>query len=481
MGDMILKAAEITPSDRQLSLQRIEFYSFIHFSIATFSDREWGLGNERPSMFNPGRFDPDQWVSVVKSAGMKGLILTAKHHDGFCLWPSRYTDYSVKNSSWRNGRGDVVRDVQKACERGGLKFGIYLSPWDRHESSYGDSSIYNRYFENQLQELLSDYGDIFCVWLDGAKADDGKDQIYNWDDYYRIIRKLQPGATIHICGPDVRWVGNEAGFCRESEWSVQPSEVFDCDMIAGRSQQQEGASPDTDIRNDKLGNRAYIENAENLIWYPAEVDVSIRPGWFYHSDENGRVLSPDELLDIYLDSVGGNALLLLNIPPDNHGLIHAADVWVLTRFGGMLQKIFSENLAAAAEVRSENGSLPGTSPDFIVDGRDNIRWLASVRDETVTFELRFDGKLVFNILLLQEDITLGQRIERFTAEFYTENGKWESFTGAGAVGYKRILRFAAVKTEKIRIRITEYRAAPAVLNLGLYSYVFNQGVNLENR
>jgi len=470
MRDMILEAAEITPSDRQLSLQRIEFYSFIHFSIATFSDREWGLGSERPSMFNPDRFDPDQWVSVVKSAGMKGLILTAKHHDGFCLWPSRYTDYSVRNSSWRNGTGDVVRDVQKACEKGGLKFGIYLSPWDRHESSYGDSSRYNRYFEYQLTELLSDYGDIFAVWFDGAKGEDGKEQKYDWESYYRIIRKLQPGATIHICGPDVRWVGNEGGKCRKSEWSVQPAEVFDCEMITGRSQKEEGGASDTDVRNDNLGNRDFIENAGDLIWYPAEVDVSIRPGWFYHSSEDGSVISPEELLEIYLESVGGNALLLLNIPPDNHGLIHGTDIAVLARFGEMLQSIFSENLAAGAEITSENGSLPGTSPDFIVDGRENTRWIASVQDETISFELRFREKLVFNILLLQEDITIGQRIEHFTAEFCIEDGLWEPFTGASTVGYKRILRFVPVETEKIRIRITEYRAVPAVLNIGIHYY-----------
>ena len=319
----IKAVAEIRPTERQLQWQQLEFYGFIHFGINTFTDREWGLGNESPSLFNPTELDAEQWVRAFKSAGMRGLILTCKHHDGFCLWPSKYTDYSVKSSPWRDGRGDLVKEVSDACRKYGLKFGIYLSPWDRHEPSYGDSDRYNEFYLNQLEELLTNYGEIFAVWLDGAcgEGPNGKRQVYDWDAYYDLVRRLQPNAVISVCGPDVRWCGNEAGQTRPEEWSVVPAALQDAERVQEKSQKVDDGQFGKEIRSQDLdlGSREAIRGVKDLVWYPAEVNTSIRPGWFYHESEDDKVKSLAELLDIYFNSVGGNAAFLLNVPPDNGG------------------------------------------------------------------------------------------------------------------------------------------------------------------
>ncbi|MGA2362361.1 MAG: alpha-L-fucosidase [Candidatus Aminicenantales bacterium] len=311
------KAARVVPSERQIAWQSLEFQAFFHFGMDTFTDREWGRGKEDPKLFNPADLDAGQWVEAAKAAGIKGVIVTAKHHDGFCLWPSRFTAHSVKASPWKNGKGDVVREVADACRKAGLKFGIYLSPWDRHEPSYGDSPRYNEHFKNQLRELLTGYGGISEVWFDGACAEgpNGKRQVYDWEGYWSLIRELQPGAVISIMGPDVRWIGNEAGVSRESEWSVIPVAQAD-DRPAAKDP---GGIAGLDAMAPDLGSLTVIEETAKkggrLIWYPAQVDVSIRPGWFYHPAEDMKVKTPDHLLDIYYGAVGGNAQLLLNIPP----------------------------------------------------------------------------------------------------------------------------------------------------------------------
>jgi alpha-L-fucosidase len=280
-AEWVKAAAEITPSERQVSWQELEFYAFIHYTVNTFTDREWGQGDEDPSIFNPAELQAGQWVEVCKSAGMKGLILTCKHHDGFCLWPSGYSAHTVAGSPWRNGGGDLVKEVAEACRKGGLKFGIYLSPWDRHEQSYGDSPRYNEFFRNQLRELLTRYGDIFCVWFDGAcgEGPNGKRQVYDWDGYYELIRELQPGAVISVCGPDVRWCGNEAGHTRTSEWSVVPAHLQDNEKIQEQSQQADNPefSRRINTQDSDLGSREAIHPCDRLVWYPAEVNTSIRP------------------------------------------------------------------------------------------------------------------------------------------------------------------------------------------------------------
>ena len=311
MEQSVQLAAKVVPSPRQLSWQKMEFYAFCHFGMNTYTGKEWGDGTASPALFHPTDFDADQWVKAVKSAGMRGLILTCKHHDGFCLWPSKYTEYSVKNSPFRDGQGDVVKEVAEACKNNGLKFGVYLSPWDRHEQTYGQGEPYNTYYKNQLRELLTEYGDLFCIWLDGAcgEGKNGKVQKYDWQGYYAVMRELQPDAVICISGPDVRWIGNEAGVCRKSEWSVVPSWLSVNEFIAEKSQKTDDknfAKKHNAMTLD-LGSRKAIKGETDLIWYPAEVDTSIRPGWFYHENEDSKVKSIDKLYKIYLNSVGGNA------------------------------------------------------------------------------------------------------------------------------------------------------------------------------
>ena len=327
------RLTQIVPDERQIRFQETEFYAFVHFSVNTYTDREWGDGTEPESLVCPDSFDAAQWADAIRSAGMKGLILTCKHHDGFCLWPSRYTNHTIAGSPFRGGKGDPVKEVADACRESGLRFGIYLSPWDRNNESYGSGKAYDDFFVNQLTELLTHYGEIFSVWFDGACGEgrNGKKQSYDWPRYYDLIRRLQPSACISVCGPDIRWCGNEAGHTRSSEWSVVPARLRDAEKVAAESQHTD----DPAFRERKilsqdldLGSRTALEGEKDLIWYPAEVNTSIRPGWFYHENEDDKVRGLDELLDIYYNSVGGNATFLLNIPPTKSGRFHENDVQI---------------------------------------------------------------------------------------------------------------------------------------------------------
>ena len=292
--DYIKRAAAVVPSERQLKWHELEFYAFIHFGMNTFTNSEWGNGNDDPVLFNPEKLNADQWAAAVRAAGMKAIILTCKHHDGFCLWPSAYTDYSVKSSKWRDGQGDVVRECAEACKKFGLKFGIYLSPWDRHEPSYGTGEEYNNYFKKQLRELLTNYGDIFCVWFDGAcgEGKNGRKQEYDWQGYYELIRECQPEAVISVTGPDVRWCGNEAGVARHAEWSVIPSELcFYSDVQTGPGPMaEEGSLSYLYNTEQELGTMPNILYSKGLTFTPAEINMSIRPGWFWHKNEEPHSL-----------------------------------------------------------------------------------------------------------------------------------------------------------------------------------------------
>ena len=464
-------AANITPSPRQVTWQEMEFTAFFHFTVNTFTDREWGDGKESPSVFNPTQLDAKQWIKTVKDAGIKLVILTCKHHDGFCLWPSKFTEHCVKNSPYKNGNGDVVKDVADACKELGVKFGVYLSPWDRHEKTYGDSPVYDQYFQNQLTELLSNYGNISEVWFDGAcgEGPNGKKQVYDWKSYYSVIRKLQPNATIAVMGPDVRWVGTESGYGRETEWSVVSASENSLAEIATSSQQKAGNGafvPEGDMQKADLGSRSVISKAKGLIWYPSEVDVSIRPGWFYHSKEDNRVKSPEKLLDIYFSSVGRNSLLLLNIPPDRRGLLHENDVQNLQLFKKKLDDIFDTNYLSGAKITSDS-HFKNQKADFCIDNDNNTWWSAASDKAMANLELDLNGQKTFNVLMLQENIKVGQRIESFVLEGWV-NGTWEKLTEGTTVGYKRLIRFNTATTDRIRLRILKSRLNPTLSSFGLY-------------
>ncbi len=470
MTDIVKQAASIVPSERQIRWQELEFYGFVHFGMNTFTDQEWGFGDADPALFNPTELDADQWVDAFKAAGMKGLILTCKHHDGFCLWPSEYTDYSVKHSPWRDGRGDVVREVADACRRGGIKFGIYLSPWDRHEPSYGDSDRYNQFFLNQLRELLTNYGEIFCVWFDGAcgEGPNGKRQVYDWDAYYALIRELQPNAVISVCGPDVRWCGNEAGYCRPSEWSVVPAALQDVEKIQEASQKVDDGqfSRQFSSQDDDLGSREAIKGVTDLVWYPAEVNTSIRPGWFYHASQDDEVRSLEELLDIYYNSVGGNAAFLLNVPPDKRGLIHENDVQRLTELGDTLRETFRTDLAAHGIVTASN-SEEGYEPQNIIRQERTKYWRAQLGHEQAVLEIDLGKTHVFDRIVLGEWIRQGQRIESFALSYHNGD-EWEKFFKGTIVGYKRICRFPQMKARKLRLEITQSRIYPTLGQFEVY-------------
>lgn len=463
--EIIAKAAHVTPSARQLHWQKLELTAFLHFGINTFTNREWGTGDETPALFNPTHLNAEQWVRILKNAGFKQVILTAKHHDGFCLWPSKYTDHSVEKSPWKNGKGDVVRLVAEACKKYDMGFGIYLSPWDRNYPFYGNTKKYNQYFENQLRELLTNYGQIDEVWFDGANGEgkNGKVPAYHFNEWYQLIRKLQPQATIAIMGPDVRWVGTETGYGRKSEWSVVPVGAQLQKNIAAHSQKDLTFKPAGDMTADNLGGRDKIENAKALIWYPAEADVSIRPGWFYHKNQDSKVKSVKKLLDIYYGSVGRNCVLLMNVPPNKEGLISSADSAHLMQWKQKLDATFKTNLAAHAKIKSGNGK----NKKALIDGKYHSYWTTEKGDTSASIIFDLKEEKTFDVLWLQESIAIGQRIEKFELD-YRDGNSWKKATEGTTVGYKRLLRFEPVTTQKVRLRIISSRLNPTISEFGLY-------------
>ncbi|MEO7483843.1 MAG: alpha-L-fucosidase [Ferruginibacter sp.] len=464
--EIITKAAHVFPTPRQLRWQKLELTAFFHFGINTFTNKEWGTGKEDISLFNPKNLDAFQWVNECKKAGIKQVIITAKHHDGFCLWPSKYTEHSVKNTSWKNGGGDVVKEVSEACKKLNIGFGIYLSPWDMNNSSYG-TAAYNDFFTNQLTELLSNYGKVDEVWFDGANGEgpNGKKQEYDFERWYTLIRKLQPQAVIAIMGPDVRWVGTETGYGREQEWSVVPVGVENLKITSENSQTSVDIKPAGDMRGSDLGSRNKILNAEALVWYPAETDVSIRPGWFYHESEDSLVKKPEKLLDIYFNSVGKNTVLLLNIPPNKEGLLSDADIKSLQGWKTLRDKVFENNLVKNAKL-----VLPvKQSKTKIIDNDNSTNIFFNEESKEYIVQVDFKKPSLFNICQLQENISLGQRVESFVLEVW-QHDKWITITEGTTIGYKRLLQFKKVEANKIRLRIVSSRLQPNLAEFGLYLF-----------
>lgn len=463
--DIVRKAASVKPTERQLNWQKLEITGFLHFGINTFTGMEWGDGKASPKLFNPTNLDTDQWVRVAKESGINLLILTAKHHDGFCLWPTKTTDYSIKNSPYMNGQGDILKSLAESCKKYNMKIGVYLSPWDRNASVYG-SEAYNEMFRNQLNEVLSDYGKIDEVWFDGANGEgpNGKKQEYDWASYYSLIRKLQPEAVIAVMGPDVRWVGTETGYGRDMEWSVVPANNLEQNNIAAGSQQQMNIKPMGDMRDKDLGSRDRIKQAKGLVWYPAETDVSIRPGWFYHAHEDAKVKSPEKLLDIYFNSVGKNGVLLLNIPPNKEGLIHDSDEKSLLGWKNLRDMIFNNNLLDQKDVK-----LMKSATRKQVKDKGERMWTTKKEGQQLVLEYEFSKPTQFNILQLGEFIKWGQRVEEFDIEV-KKHGVWERIGEGTTVGYKRILILPTVEAQAVRIRVLESRVKPFVDKVGLYYY-----------
>ena len=469
-----IRLIKAIPSERQLTYEKMEFFCFIHFTVNTFTGSEWGDGKEDVSIFNPTELDARQWVKTAKDAGMKGLILTCKHHDGFCLWPSKYTEHSVKNSPYKNGKGDIVREVSEACKEFGLKFGIYLSPWDRNNSSYGKGKEYDDYYVNQLTELLTEYGELYTIWLDGACGEgaNGKVQKYDWNRYYKVMRELQPNAVISISGPDVRWCGNEAGEVRESEWSVVAKDMTDPSITAELSQHEDNEEfrdrPLDETQSD-LGSRERLKNEKELVWYPAETDVSIRPGWFYHEEEDDKVRSFENLKDIYLKSVGGNTTLLLNIPPMKNGKIHEKDIAILKRLGEFINGTFKNNLLKNALITTvPEHDCRGNSPDMMRTDDYNTYFMNKEGENKLLIEIKFDEYKKLNYLVLKEAITFSQRVEKFNVYFNDESGnKIKIFEGT-TIGYKRIIDLKGNKTDNLTIEIEDSRVAPVMSFVGVY-------------
>ena len=450
-----------TPSPRQLEWQELEFHGFLHFCVNTFTDLEWGYGDESPAIFSPSAFDADQIVETADAAGMKGLILTCKHHDGFCLWPSRYTEHSVRSSPWRNGQGDVAREVSEACARRGLKFGVYLSPWDRNQAAYGRPEYLN-YYRNQLRELLTEYGPIYEVWFDGANGGDGwyggaserreidRTTYYDWPNTWQIVRELQPDACMFSdAGPDVRWVGNERGIAGETCWSTMNRDDF-MPGLANARRLNGGDRPGTH-------------------WLPAECDVSIRPGWFYHAAEDEQVRTPENLLDLYFQSVGRGAVLLLNLPPDRRGLIHEADVRALQGFRKRLDRTFASNVArgATALADTDTGGGPFNARN-VLDGRQDTYWYAGDGIRTPELVLQFERPIRPAVISLREHLPLGQRVEAFAIDTW-QNGDWKEVAQATSVGYRRLLCIATPPTTQVRLRITQAPVCPAISEFSLFA------------
>jgi alpha-L-fucosidase len=463
--DILRKAAHVVPTQRQLNWQKMELISFIHFGMNTFTGREWGTGKEDPQMFNPVKLDAEQWVRAIKNAGFKELIITAKHHDGFCLWPTKTTEHCIRNSPWKEGKGDVIKEVASACRKYNIALGIYLSPWDRNSAVYGTDQ-YNDLFVAQLTELLSNYGKVSEVWFDGANGEgpNGKRQVYDYMRWYAVIRKLQPDAVIAIMGPDVRWVGTESGKGRPTEWSVIPNNNLDQEDIAKRSQQDVIYKPLGDLVTQDLGSRELIYKARGLVWYPAETNTSIRPGWFYHANEDVKVKTPGELMNIYFTSVGMNGVFLLNLPPDTNGLINVNDINSLREFKALLDSTFTKNLASGARLKSSNGK----NEISMLDNDYYSYFTTQGADTGSAIEITLTTEQTFNVLLLQENITIGQRVEGFVLEYRGPDNLWIPLVSGTTIGYKRLLKFDTIKAKYLRLKILTARSNPAISAFGLY-------------
>jgi alpha-L-fucosidase len=442
------KPLAVVPTKDQLAWHELETYAFIHFTTNTFTGKEWGYGDESPTIVNPTDMNTDQWVKTIKDAGLKAVILTCKHHDGFVLWPSKYTNHSIAASPYKNGKGDIVKEVSEACKKYGLKFGVYLSPWDRNRADYGSPS-YVEYYRNQLKELFAAYGPIFEMWFDGANGGDGYyggsketrkingKTFYDWPKTIELVRGLEPKILFFSdAGPEIRWVGNERGIAGRTNWNTISKDT----LYAGKA------------GIEGLLNTGH-ENGKD--WVPAEVDVSIRPGWFYHAEEDVKVKTPEQLFDIYMTSVGRGSNLLLNIPPDRRGQIHEIDVKNLLEWRRLLNERFANNLALSKAVKATDAFNKKQESHNLTDGENKTYWAAS--KTTCDIEVDLEKTETINFVEVSEYIALGQRVKAFEVDVF-ENGNWKNVAKETTIGYKRIVKIPTTKASRIRLRITDAKA-----------------------
>ncbi len=449
------------PSERQLAWHAMEFYGFVHFTVNTWTDKEWGYGDESPSIFNPSSLDCRQWAQAAKDAGMKGLVLTTKHHDGFCLWPSKFTEHSVKNSPWRDGKGNVLKEFSEACREQGLKVGFYLSPWDRNHAEYAKPA-YVDYYRNQLEEILTGYGEIFEVWFDGANGGDGfyggaretrkieAATYYGWEKNIEIVRRLQPYACMFSdAGPDIRWIGNEEGLGAETCWMTYTTE-----------KRHPGLA---DIKVLGTGER------DGKQWVPPECDVSIRPGWFWHEKENGKVRTPENLVDLYFKSVGRGGSLHLNIPPDRRGLFHENDVASLRGMRKILDAMFRKNFLLGGKASASN--VRGGSAKFaagnVLDGDGETYWATDDSEKKSEIVIDLPRRAAFNVVKIREHIPLGQRVDEFAVDSWNGSA-WVQFASGTSIGPRRLLKTEKVFTGRVRLRILKAAACPCISEVGAY-------------
>ncbi|KAG9137213.1 hypothetical protein Leryth_027094 [Lithospermum erythrorhizon] len=473
------------PTASQISWQLTEMAMFLHFGTNTFTDSEWGTGHVDPSVFNPTSLNATQWVSVAKDCGFSRVILTAKHHDGFCLWPSRFTDYSIIASQWLNGSGDVVADLAQAARVAGIQLGLYLSPWDRHDSTYGNTLEYNEYYMAQITELLSNsYGEIKEVWLDGAKGENEKDMEYFFDDWFSLIHQHQPGAVIFSdAGPDTRWVGDEAGVASPTCWSLfntSDAKIGGTDpelAVKKRSLERNLTRFDVCFSILEIGSwfgpglrYSGLGDPFGSDWVPPECDVSIRPGWFWHASEVPK--SAMTLLDLYYKSVGRNCLFLLNVPPNSSGLISDEDIQVLQEFAKLRKAIFSNNLAkdsllSASSTRGGKNYSQFSSQNVLKEGIYSY-WAPEKLQSHWILYLEFEKPVVFNVLRIQEPVHMGQRIIEFHLDFLTEKMEWQRVISGTTVGYMRLLEFPKITCFNLRLVINKSRVEPLISYLGIF-------------
>lgn len=445
MSNCIEKANAVVPSKAQLEFMNTEFIAFIHYGMNTFCNTEWGTGREPEKYFKPADFSAKQWVNTVKSAKMKGIVLTCKYSDGFCLWPSKYTEHSVKNSPWRDGEGDLVKELSEECAEQGIKFGIYLSPFDMHEESFG-SEKYNDFFVNQLTELCTDYGDIFCVWFE---RDNSGKQNYDWQRYYDTVKKYQPNAMICNCGPDIRWCGNHVGIGRQSEWSVVPKELIN-------------NAPSKKLVEPDLGSRKKIKKAQELVWFPSITDMSLRPGWFFHETDNFDVKVLSKALDVYFKSVGNNGTMILNISPSHSGRIDKIDVEHLITLGVQLDIEFRDDLSEGGKFDDE-GHDGSHSAKLINSGKSYFK--NTGKKSVITLDM---GEVKsINKIVLAENIETGQQVEKFKLYYYFDK-KWHKIYSGTTIGRKKICPVPPMDARRLKLVIEKTRDFATLTTFKVY-------------